>query len=223
MTGILKVDQWKDSGDNTLMTSDGAGVLTANAGITIPSGATLINNGTATGTGNINITGTVTATAISSTGLVVQYVVTKLTGQRSWSHSAFDEWHYVMEQAITPKLSTSTLYCRIVLGGYENSNANGRGHIKLFENSSSAGRSFGYNYGNIANVPGNQIGENMLAQDSSSTGGTITTNAVGSVSNTTGAAKYFIFVGAQQDNSTGNFYVNRWANNETYIEAWEVV
>ena len=128
-----------------------------------------------------------------------------------------------MEQAITPKLSTSILYCRIVLGGYENSNANGRGHIKLFENSSSAGRSFGYNYGNIANVPGNQIGENMLAQDSSSTGGTITTNAVGSVSNTTGAAKYFIFVGAQQDNSTGNFYVNRWANNETYIEAWEVV
>jgi hypothetical protein len=190
---------------------------------TIPSGVTLTNNGTATGTGNINITGTVTATAISSTGLVVQYVVTKLTGQRSWSHAAFDEWHYVMEQAITPKLSTSTLYCRIVLGGYENSNANGRGHIKLFENSSSAGRSFGYNYGNIANVPGNQIGENMLAQDSSSTGGTITTNAVGSVSNTTGAAKYFIFVGAQQDNSTGNFYVNRWANNETYIEAWEVV
>ena len=189
---------------------------------TIPSGVTLTNNGTATGTGNINITGTVTATAISSTGLVVQYVVTKLTGQRSWSHSAFDEWHYVMEQAITPKLSTSTLYCRIVLGGYENSNVTGRGHIKLFQNSSSAGQSFGYNYGNIANVPGTQIGENMLAQDSSSTGGTITTNAVGSVSNTTGATKYFIFVGAQQDNSSGNFYVNRWTNNESYIEAWEV-
>ena len=168
------------------------------------------------------ITGTLAATAISSTGLVVQYVVTKLTGQRSWSHSAFDEWHYVMEQAITPKLSTSTLYCRIVLGGYENSNVTGRGHIKLFQNSSSAGRSFGYNYGNIANVPGTQIGENMLAQDSSSTGGTITTNAVGSVSNTTGATKYFIFVGAQQDNSSGNFYVNRWTNNESYIEAWEV-
>ena len=49
MTGILKVDQWKDSGDNALMTSDGAGVLTANAGITIPSGATITNNGTATG------------------------------------------------------------------------------------------------------------------------------------------------------------------------------
>ena len=31
MTGILKVDQWKDSGDNTLMTSDGAGNLTVNA------------------------------------------------------------------------------------------------------------------------------------------------------------------------------------------------
>jgi hypothetical protein len=26
MTGILKVDQWKDSGDNALMTSDGAGI-----------------------------------------------------------------------------------------------------------------------------------------------------------------------------------------------------
>jgi hypothetical protein len=53
MTGILKVDQWKDSGDNTLMTSDGAGVLTANAGITIPSGATITNNGTASGFGKI--------------------------------------------------------------------------------------------------------------------------------------------------------------------------
>jgi len=31
MTGILKVDQWKDSGDNTLMTSDGVGNLTVNA------------------------------------------------------------------------------------------------------------------------------------------------------------------------------------------------
>jgi hypothetical protein len=49
MTGILKVDQWKDSGDNALMTSDGAGVLTANAGITIPLGATITNNGTASG------------------------------------------------------------------------------------------------------------------------------------------------------------------------------
>ena len=53
MTGILKVDQWKDSGDNTLMTSDGAGVLTANAGIVIPSGATITNSGTATGFGKI--------------------------------------------------------------------------------------------------------------------------------------------------------------------------
>ena len=95
-------------------------------------------------------------------------------------------------------------------------------HIKLFENSSSAGRSFGYNYGNIANVPGNLIGQNMLAQDSNGTSGVITTNAVGSVSNTTGATKYFIFVGAQQDISTGNFYVNRWNENESYIEAWEV-
>jgi hypothetical protein len=31
MTGILKVDQWKDSGDNALMTSDGSGALTFNA------------------------------------------------------------------------------------------------------------------------------------------------------------------------------------------------
>jgi hypothetical protein len=31
MTGILKVDQWKDSGDNALITSDGSGALTFNA------------------------------------------------------------------------------------------------------------------------------------------------------------------------------------------------
>lgn len=35
MTGILKVDQWKDSGDNALMTSDGAGNLTANVNLGI--------------------------------------------------------------------------------------------------------------------------------------------------------------------------------------------
>ena len=43
MTGILKVDQWKDSGDNTLMTSDGAGNLTANVSFTSP-GITLSDN-----------------------------------------------------------------------------------------------------------------------------------------------------------------------------------
>lgn len=41
MTGILKVDQWKDSGDNALMTSDGAGNLTVNTDPTFTkSGAT---------------------------------------------------------------------------------------------------------------------------------------------------------------------------------------
>lgn len=43
MTGILKVDQWKDSGDNALMTSDGAGNLTANVSFTSP-GITLSDN-----------------------------------------------------------------------------------------------------------------------------------------------------------------------------------
>ena len=31
MTGILKVDQWKDSGDNALISSNGSGALTLNA------------------------------------------------------------------------------------------------------------------------------------------------------------------------------------------------
>ena len=31
MTGILKVDQWKDSGDNALISSNGSGALTFNA------------------------------------------------------------------------------------------------------------------------------------------------------------------------------------------------
>jgi hypothetical protein len=66
MTGILKVDQWKDSGDNTLMTSDGAGVLTANAGITIPSGATITNNGTATGFGGGKIGQVIQSTKTNS-------------------------------------------------------------------------------------------------------------------------------------------------------------
>jgi len=43
MTGILKVDQWKDSGDNALMTSDGAGVLTANTDLNL--GGSIIKNG----------------------------------------------------------------------------------------------------------------------------------------------------------------------------------
>jgi hypothetical protein len=48
MTGILKVDQWKDSGDNALMTSDGAGNLTANVSIGGFSSTGIDDNGTAT-------------------------------------------------------------------------------------------------------------------------------------------------------------------------------
>ena len=48
MTGILKVDQWKDSGDNTLMTSDGAGNLTANVSIGGFSSTGIDDNATST-------------------------------------------------------------------------------------------------------------------------------------------------------------------------------
>jgi len=48
MTGILKVDQWKDSGDNALMTSDGAGNLTANVSIGGFSSTGIDDNATST-------------------------------------------------------------------------------------------------------------------------------------------------------------------------------
>jgi hypothetical protein len=48
MTGILKVDQWKDSGDNALMTSDGAGNLTANVSIAGFSSTGIDDNATST-------------------------------------------------------------------------------------------------------------------------------------------------------------------------------
>ena len=48
MTGILKVDQWKDSGDNALMTSDGAGTLTANVSIASFSSTGIDDNATST-------------------------------------------------------------------------------------------------------------------------------------------------------------------------------
>jgi len=59
MTGILKVDQWKDSGDNTLMTSDGAGNLTANAAFsgTLNAGIVSINNASTQGRLNVSNNG----------------------------------------------------------------------------------------------------------------------------------------------------------------------
>ena len=59
MTGILKVDQWKDSGDNTLMTSDGAGNLTANAAFsgTLNAGIISINNASTQGRLNVSNNG----------------------------------------------------------------------------------------------------------------------------------------------------------------------
>ena len=59
MTGILKVDQWKDSGDNALITSDGAGNLTANAAFsgTLNAGIICINNASTQGRLNVSNNG----------------------------------------------------------------------------------------------------------------------------------------------------------------------
>ena len=154
-------------------------------------------------------------------GTVVQQQISKLNGSNYWNHSAFDQWHHVLEVALTPKLTTSTLYARAVIGGYENNVGSGRGHIKIIVGTSAYGNSFGYNYG--ATPSGTLIGQQMLAQDSNSTSGTISTSAIGTISNTDGSSKYFLFTAAQQDNSSGNMYVNRWNENQSYLEVWEVV
>jgi len=153
-------------------------------------------------------------------GTVVQYQLSKLTGTQFWNFSAFDQWHHVLEMGITPKLTSSTLYARAVIGGYENNSGIGRGHIKIVVGTSAYGNSFGYNYGGTPT--GTVIGEQMLAQDSNSTSGTISTETLGTISNTDGSAKYFLFTAAQQDNSSGNIYINRWNNNQSYLEVWEV-
>jgi len=163
--------------------------------------------------------GAITASALPS-GTIVQYDRVELTGQRSWAHSVWDEWHHILEIGLTPKLTASTLYARMVLGGYENSNAVGRGHIKLIVNSTASGNSFAHNYGGTPS--GTIIAQQMFAQDSSSTSGTISSTSNGTIANTDGSTKYFLFVGAQQDNGTGQFYVNRWNENWTSLEVWEV-
>ena len=56
MTGILKVDQWKDSGDNALISSDGSGALTidssANNKLTVTGGSLNVEDGYAYGYGD---------------------------------------------------------------------------------------------------------------------------------------------------------------------------
>ena len=76
MTGILKVDQWKDSGDNALMTSDGAGNLSVDVNLGIknssPSHTLDISDTTTTAktlrVGQSGGTGTADATMIISNG-----------------------------------------------------------------------------------------------------------------------------------------------------------
>jgi len=114
MTGILKVDQWKDSGDNTLMTSDGAGVLTANAGIIIPSGATITNNGTASGFGKIG-----------------QVVTSTLSSQVSLTISGATD--IGLSASITPTSTSSKI---LILYKLNYSNASGDGFVgRLVRNS----------------------------------------------------------------------------------------
>jgi hypothetical protein len=153
-------------------------------------------------------------------GTVVQYQLSKITGTQSWTHTAFDQWRHVLEITLTPKLTSSTLYARAVIGGYENSNTSGRGHMKIIVGTSAYGNSFGHNYGGTPT--GTVIGEQMVAQDSTSTSGTISTETLGTISNTDGSAKYFLFTAAQQDNTAGTMYINRWNNNQSYLEVWEV-
>ena len=76
MTGILKVDQWKDSGDNALMTSDGAGNLSVDVNLGIknssPSHTLDISDTTTTAktlrVGQSGGTGAADATMIISNG-----------------------------------------------------------------------------------------------------------------------------------------------------------
>jgi hypothetical protein len=113
MTGILKVDQWKDSGDNTLMTSDGAGVLTANAGIIIPSGATITNNGTA------------------NFGKIGQVVTSTLSSQVSLTISGATD--IGLSASITPTSTSSKI---LILYKLNYSNASGDGFVgRLVRNS----------------------------------------------------------------------------------------
>jgi len=57
MTSKIKVNILADGGDNSIITSDGAGAVTfgtSGNSITIPSGVTITNNGTQTGFGGVN-------------------------------------------------------------------------------------------------------------------------------------------------------------------------
>jgi len=170
-----------------------------------------------------NLTGTI-ASARMPAGSVVQYVANKLTGTASWTHSAYDVWKHVVEVGITPKLTNSTLYARAVWGGYAHSNgaSGGRGDMIISVHTSTTGNSFAYQYGGTSNIPGTGIARNMVAQDSTSTAGTICTQAFGSFSNTNGATRGFIFSAAMQDQGSGTLYINQWNVNESFIEVWEV-
>jgi hypothetical protein len=133
MTGILKVDQWKDSGDNTLMTSDGAGVLTANAGITIPLGATITNNGTASG--------------FPGLGKIGQVVIGERTTQTSLGTGSFVDLN--LSQSITPtSTSSKILILGSIMGCQVDTAANSRLDIRLQRDIAGGG------YSSIASTSG---------------------------------------------------------------------
>jgi len=76
MTSKIKVNILADGGDNSIITSDGAGAVTfgtSGNSITIPSGVTITNNGTQTGFGGEN---TPYFVATSATSVTVPYATT---------------------------------------------------------------------------------------------------------------------------------------------------
>ena len=174
MTGILKVDQWKDSGDNALMTSDGAGNLTVNApfsstgiddnatstAITIDSSGN-VGIGTSSPLGKFKVSVGDVAPAASgdmNTGVIIESgfgsrtinIGTNNTGGYSWINAAFSNNSGVADNLV------------LMTGATERMRINSNGQVSKPDQASfRAGRTGNYTPGN-----GNDIVFNTVTQGS---------------------------------------------------------
>jgi hypothetical protein len=152
MTSKIKVNILADGGDNSIITSDGAGAVTfgtSGNSITIPSGVTITNNGTQTGFGE-NMTPAFYATKSSTQNISNNsYTKVSIDTEIFDTNSAYDNSTNYRFTVPSGEAGKYYFFCGVTLGHTAKFR---EGLLALYVNGSQQGRSRLYNYFGTSDV-----------------------------------------------------------------------